>query len=112
VAGPERRLNAEKAESEALQQVVVSPPVANRPSLEKMGVRTTEVVNVGFATGQMRFLEYHRDSVLLKARYGGRKMLICAFGNLPLDRISTSRLWVEVEHAGITREMWSGYTSS
>jgi hypothetical protein len=34
-----------------------------------MGVRTTEVVKVGsFTSGQRRFLEYHRDSVLLLAR--------------------------------------------
>jgi hypothetical protein len=34
-----------------------------------MGVRTTEVVKVGhFSAGQHRFLEYHRDSVLLLAR--------------------------------------------
>jgi hypothetical protein len=46
-----------------------SNPVAHRPSLEKMGVRATEVVNVGgFTAGQKHFLKYHRDCVLLKAR--------------------------------------------
>jgi putative restriction endonuclease len=48
---------------------VILSPVAHCPSLEKMGVRTGETVNVGsFTAGQRRFLEYHRDSVLLKAR--------------------------------------------
>lgn len=48
---------------------LIVSPVAHKPSLERMGVRTTEVVKVGhFTAGQRGFLEYHRDSVLLLAR--------------------------------------------
>lgn len=51
---------------------LIVSPVAHKPSLERMGVRTTEVVKVGrFSEGQRRFLEYHRDSVLLLARKAG-----------------------------------------
>jgi putative restriction endonuclease len=43
-------------------------PVAHRPSLSRMGVPVNERVNVGvFSEGQRKFLDYHRDSVLLKA---------------------------------------------
>jgi len=42
-------------------------PVAHRPSLQRMGVETNRLVNVGvFTEGQRRFLEYHRTSVLLQ----------------------------------------------
>ena len=48
---------------------LILSPVAHLPSLEKMGVRTAEIVNVGpFTAGQKHFLDYHRDKVLLKAR--------------------------------------------
>jgi len=48
-------------------QLIVSP-VADASSLERMGVPTRETVNVGaFSSGQRRFLEYHRDAVLLRA---------------------------------------------
>jgi hypothetical protein len=48
---------------------LILSPVAHRPSLERMGVKTTSTVNVGsFTTGQKHFLQYHRDMVLLKAR--------------------------------------------
>jgi hypothetical protein len=47
---------------------LVISPVAHRPSLEKMGIRTSADVNVGsFTARQRQFLEYHRDMVLLKA---------------------------------------------
>jgi putative restriction endonuclease len=47
---------------------LIVSPVAHRPSLERMGVPTASVLNVGtFSSGQRRFLEYHRDAVLLKA---------------------------------------------
>jgi putative restriction endonuclease len=47
---------------------LIVSPVADRPSLERMGVPTGAVANVGhFSPGQRRFLEYHRDSVLLQA---------------------------------------------
>ena len=44
-------------------------PVAHRLSLQRMGVATTESVNVGsFSPGQSRFLEFHRDAVFLQSR--------------------------------------------
>ena len=47
---------------------LIVSPVADASSLERMGVPTREEVNVGvFSKGQKRFLEYHRDAVLLKA---------------------------------------------
>jgi len=50
-------------------ELIVSP-VAHSPSLERMGVPTKETVNVGaFTPGQRRFLEYHRDAVLLRAAH-------------------------------------------
>jgi putative restriction endonuclease len=42
-------------------------PVAHRPSLQRMGVETNRLVNVGaFTEGQRQFLDYHRTSVLLQ----------------------------------------------
>lgn len=47
-------------------QLIVSP-VAHRPSLQRMGIDTTEVVNVGlFTCGQRQFLDFHRNDVLLQ----------------------------------------------
>jgi len=47
---------------------LIISPVAHRPSLERMGVPIDADVNVGgFSSGQRRFLEYHRDAVLLIA---------------------------------------------
>lgn len=47
---------------------LIVSPVAHLPSLNRMGVATDRVVNVGtFTSGQRHFLEYHRDSVLLRA---------------------------------------------
>jgi hypothetical protein len=46
---------------------LIISPVAHRPSLEKMGIETARVVNVGtFTQGQKVFLEFHRESVLLQ----------------------------------------------
>ena len=46
-------------------QLIVSP-VADRPSLARMGVDTTRPVQVGsFTSGQKHFLDYHRNAVLL-----------------------------------------------
>jgi putative restriction endonuclease len=43
-------------------------PVAHQTSLNRMHVPTTERVNVGsFSDGQKQFLEFHRNSVFLKA---------------------------------------------
>jgi hypothetical protein len=52
-------------------QLLVSP-VAHTVSLEKMGVRTVDRVNVGvFAEGQRRYLEWHQEYVFLKSRRSG-----------------------------------------
>jgi hypothetical protein len=50
-------------------RLIVSP-VAHAESLQKMGVETRSPVNVGtFSEGQRRFLDYHRNAVLLQAQY-------------------------------------------
>jgi putative restriction endonuclease len=47
---------------------LILSPVAHRPSLERMGIETTSIVNVGgFTSGQRRYLDFHRNSVLLKS---------------------------------------------
>lgn len=44
-------------------------PVAYEPALQRMGVPTNEPINVGsFTAEQKRHLDFHRDSVFLKAR--------------------------------------------
>jgi len=48
-------------------ELIVSP-VAHLPSLNRMGVTTDRIVNVGtFTDVQKHFLDYHRSSVLLRA---------------------------------------------
>ena len=48
-------------------RLIVSP-VAHRPSLLRMGVDAGQPVNVGtFTSGQKKFLDFHRNSVLLQA---------------------------------------------
>ena len=43
-------------------------PVADLGSLQRMGVRTDEIVNVGeFTSGQKQFLDYHRQAIFLDA---------------------------------------------
>ncbi len=50
--------------------VLIVSPVAHVPSLNRMGVPTDRIVNVGtFTEGQEQFLDYHRESVLLEARH-------------------------------------------
>lgn len=45
-------------------------PVAHQDSLLRMGIKFDQVVNVGsFSSGQRRFLEFHRDGVLLKSHF-------------------------------------------
>ena len=47
---------------------LILAPVAHRPSLERMGINVTAPTNVGsFSTGQKKFLEFHRQSVLLQS---------------------------------------------
>ena len=46
---------------------LIISPVAHRPSLQRMGVETEQLINVGtFTDGQRQFLEFHRNSVLLR----------------------------------------------
>jgi putative restriction endonuclease len=48
--------------------VLIISPVAHRPSLTRMGIETDRVMNVGgFTDGQRNFLDFHRNSVLLRA---------------------------------------------
>ena len=47
---------------------LIISPVAHRPSHERMGVETRQLVNVGsFSSGQMQFLDFHRNSVFLES---------------------------------------------
>jgi len=47
---------------------LIIAPVADKQSLERMGVDPHAVLNVGtFTQGQKHFLDYHRNSVLLRA---------------------------------------------
>ena len=47
---------------------LIISPVAHRPSLQKMGVETDRLMNVGtFTEGQRQFLDFHRNAVLLRA---------------------------------------------
>jgi putative restriction endonuclease len=48
---------------------LIISPVAHRPSLERMGVETQQLVNVGsFSSGQKQFLDFHQNSVFLESR--------------------------------------------
>jgi len=48
-------------------RLIVSP-VAHHHSLNRMGVETNRIINVGpFSEGQRGFLDYHRSAVLLQA---------------------------------------------
>lgn len=47
---------------------LIVSPVAHKDSLRRMGVETERLVNVGgFTEGQRRFLDFHRNGVLLRA---------------------------------------------
>ncbi len=47
---------------------LIISPVAHAESLRRMGVETEQPVNVGnFSEGQRAFLDYHRESVLLRS---------------------------------------------
>ena len=47
-------------------ELIISP-IAHEPSLNRMGVITDHLINVGgFTDGQRHFLNYHRESVLLR----------------------------------------------
>lgn len=46
---------------------LIISPVAHKPSLQKMGIETDRIINVGtFTEGQRQFLDYHRSAVLLR----------------------------------------------
>jgi putative restriction endonuclease len=46
---------------------LIISPVAHRPSLRRMGVETERILTVGaFTEGQRQFLDFHRNSVLLR----------------------------------------------
>jgi hypothetical protein len=50
---------------------VIISPVAHRQSLQRMGIDTTAVINVGvFTSGQKQFLDFHREAVLLQSNRG------------------------------------------
>src|SRR5690242_15745456 len=46
---------------------LIISPVADKPSLARMGIDVGGMNVSAFTVGQRRFLEYHRDMVLLKA---------------------------------------------
>jgi putative restriction endonuclease len=47
---------------------LIISPVAHRPSLHRMGIDVTGIVNVGgFTSGQRQFLDFHRNAVLLQS---------------------------------------------
>ncbi len=49
---------------------VLISPVAHKDSLLRMGLDAARVLNVGrFAEGQRRYLEFHRENVLLCSRF-------------------------------------------
>ena len=49
---------------------LIISPVAHRPSLRRMGVDTERIVTVGaFTEGQRQFLDFHRNSVLLRTAH-------------------------------------------
>jgi len=53
---------------------VLISPVADTPFLERMGVSTSERVNVGaFADGQRRYLKWHEEYVFLRSRRIGHQ---------------------------------------
>jgi putative restriction endonuclease len=46
---------------------LIISPVAHKPSLDRMGIETRQSVNVGtFSEGQRKFLDFHRNYVLLR----------------------------------------------
>ena len=47
---------------------LIISPVAHKSSLQRMGIEVAKVVNVGgFTSGQMQFLDFHRNAVLLRS---------------------------------------------
>ncbi len=53
-----------------LQRDVLVSPVAHKDSLTRLGLDPERKINVGrFSSGQKNYLEYHRDSVLLRSTF-------------------------------------------
>ncbi|MBV8069614.1 MAG: hypothetical protein JO270_06890 [Acidobacteriaceae bacterium] len=51
---------------------LIISPVAHRPSLARIGIEKEEIVNVGgFSEGQRSFVDFYRNSVLLRAARSG-----------------------------------------
>jgi hypothetical protein len=49
---------------------ILVSPVAHRDSLARLGLDSSRLTNVGaFSEGQRRYLEFHRDNVLLRSRF-------------------------------------------
>jgi len=49
---------------------VLISPVAHEDSLARMGLNTSRIFNVGsFSQGQRRYLEFHRENVLLRSHF-------------------------------------------
>jgi putative restriction endonuclease len=47
---------------------VIISPVAHRHSLQRMGIDTAKIINVGgFSSGQKQYLDFHRSAVLLQS---------------------------------------------
>jgi hypothetical protein len=47
---------------------LIVSPVAHKASLQRMGIDTTNIINVGqFTDGQKHFLDFHRNAVLLQS---------------------------------------------
>jgi putative restriction endonuclease len=47
---------------------LIISPVAHRTSLQRMGIDTIQIINVGgFTSGQKKFLDFHRNAVLLQS---------------------------------------------
>ena len=49
---------------------VLVSPVAHVDSLSRLGLNSSRVINVGhFSEGQRRYLDFHRENVLLRSRF-------------------------------------------
>jgi hypothetical protein len=47
---------------------LIISPVAHHPSLQRIGIDTKKVINVGgFTSGQKHFLDFHRNAILLQS---------------------------------------------
>ncbi len=64
---PHAEQDGSTAESAKVVRLIISP-VAHLPSLQRMGIETHGAVNVGgFSEGRRGYLDFHTNSVLLRA---------------------------------------------